>query len=56
MDETHGMMLRIPKGLHTQLVREAAEQTIKAGKQISVNGLVVSILETYFAKRGGKRG
>ncbi len=56
MDKPHGMMLRLPKDLHTQLIREAAEQTIKAGKQVSVNSLIVGILETHFAKRGGKRG
>ncbi len=56
MEETHGLMLRLPKALHIQLVREAGEQTAKAGKQVSVNGLIVSILEAYFAKRGGKRG
>ena len=56
MEGTHGMMLRLPKDLHTHLVREAGEQTAKAGKQVSVNALIVSILEAYFAKRGGKRG
>ena len=54
MEKSHGMMLRLPRDLHTQLVREAGEQTVKTGKQVSVNGLVVSILEAHFAKRGGK--
>ncbi len=54
MDEIHGLMLRLPKSLHTQLVKEAGEQTAKTGQRISVNTVIVSILEAYFAKRGGK--
>ncbi len=54
MDEIHCMMLRLPKTLHQQLVREAGEQTAKTGERVTVNGLVISILEAYFAKRGGK--
>ena len=56
MEEIHGMMVRIPKALHTQLVREAGEQSAKIGTRITVNRLVVSILAAYFVKRGGKRG
>ncbi len=56
MDKPHAILIRMPPEVYAHLVREAAEQTIKAGKQISINALVVSILETHFAKRGGKRG
>ncbi len=54
--EKHGLILRITAELHTQLLREVGEQIAKTGKRSSVNGLIVSILEAHFAKRGGKRG
>ncbi len=55
MDATRPKMLRLPEALHTKLVREAGEQTAKTGKQVSVNQVIVDILEAYF-ERKAKRG
>ena len=56
MDETRAKMLRLPEALHTRLVREAGEQTAKTGKHVSVNQVIVAILEAYFDRRTAKRG
>ena len=56
MDETRPKMVRLPEALHTKLVREAGEQTAKTGKRVSVNQVIVEILEAYFEKRTAKRG
>ncbi len=47
-------MLRLPEALHAKLVTEAGERTIKAGRWVSVNEVIVSILESYFEPLGGK--
>lgn len=49
-------MLRLPEALHTKLVMEAGERTVKTGKRVSVNEVIVSILQSYFEPLGGKRG
>ena len=49
-------MVRFPKALHTKLVVEAGERTARTGKRVSVNEVIVSILESYFEPLGGKRG
>lgn len=47
----HPKMVRLPEDLHTRLVREAGERTAKMGEQVSVNQVIVEILETYFQER-----
>lgn len=47
----HPKMVRLPEDLHTRLVREAGERTAKMGEQVSVNQLIVEILEGYFRER-----
>lgn len=49
-------MVRLPVALHTKLVVEAGERTAKTGKRVSVNEVIVSILESYFEPLRGKRG
>ncbi len=56
MVEKRAKMLRLPEALHTKLVREAGEQTAKTGERVSVNQVIVEILEAYFEKRTGKKG
>ena len=51
MDEMRGLMLRLPESLHTKLVRESGERTAKTGKRVSLNQLIVEILEAHFAGR-----
>jgi predicted HicB family RNase H-like nuclease len=55
MDKPKGVMLRFPEALHTRLVKEAGERTAKTGQRVSVNQLVIEILEAYFEKKA-KRG
>jgi predicted HicB family RNase H-like nuclease len=55
MDKPKGIMLRVPEGLHTRVVKEAGEQTAKTGQRVSINQLVIEILEAYF-ERKAKRG
>ncbi len=52
---TQPKMVRLPEALHTKLVVEAGERTARTGKRVSVNGVIVSILTSYFEPRGGKR-
>jgi hypothetical protein len=56
MGATRPKMLRLPEALHTKLVIEAGERTAKTGKRVSVNEVIVSILESFFELLGGKRG
>ena len=53
---TRPKMVRFPEALHTKLVVEAGERTARTGKRVSVNEVIVSILESYFESLGGKRG
>ena len=55
MNKPKGVMLRMPETLHTRLVKEAGERTTKTGKWMSLNQLMVEILEAYFEKKA-KRG
>ncbi len=45
----------MPEALHTRLVKEAGERTAKSGQWMSVNQLVIEILDAYFEKKA-KRG
>ncbi len=59
MEGLRGLMLRMPESLHTKLVRECGEETARTGKRVSLNQLIVEILEAHFAgreKRTLKRG
>jgi hypothetical protein len=55
MDDRKCVMLRFPEALHTRLVIRAGERTAKTGQKISVNQVVIDILEAYFEKKA-KRG
>lgn len=46
------MMLRLPADLHTKLVREAGERTVKTGERVSFNQLVVDVLQRHVERRG----
>lgn len=54
--ERRGKMLRLPEALHTRLVREAGERTAKTGEHVSVNALIVEILEAHFRERDRRAG
>ncbi len=53
--DRRALMLRLPESLHTRLVREAGEQTAKTGKRVTLNQLIVHILESYFQGRARRR-
>jgi len=55
MDKPKGVMLRMPEALHIRLKKEAGERTAKTGQWMSVNQLMIEILEAYF-ERKAKRG
>lgn len=55
-DDPKVKILRLPEALHTQLVRLAGELTANAGKRVSVNRVIVEILEQFFKHRGNKTG
>ena len=48
--ERHGTMVRLPRDLHARLIREAGERTARTGKQVSVNAVIVDILERFFGE------
>ena len=56
MNATRPKMVRLPETLHTKLVQRAGKQTAKRGDRVSVNQVIVEILEAYFEKRTAKRG
>lgn len=56
MEARRPKMVRFPEDLHTKMVREAGERTAKTGQRVSVNQVIVEILEAYFEKRTAKRG
>ena len=56
MNATRPKMVRLPEALHTKLVQRAGKQTAKRGERVSVNQVIVEILEAYFEKRTAKRG
>ena len=56
MDATRPKMVRLPETLHTKLVQKAGKQTAKRGERVSVNQVIVEILEAYFEKRTAKGG
>jgi len=56
MNGTRPKMVRLPETLHTKLVQRAGKQTAKRGDRVSVNQVIVEILEAYFEKRTAKGG
>lgn len=44
--------LRLPAELHTRLVKEAGERAARTGQPVSINALIVDILEAHFRARG----
>ncbi len=48
-------MLRLPSKLNVRLTREAGARTAKRGKLVSVNELIVEILENFFRREGPQR-
>jgi hypothetical protein len=56
MEATRPKMIRLPETLHTKLVQRAGKQTAKRGERVSVNQVIVEILEAYLEKRTTKRG
>ena len=56
MEATRPKMVRLPETLHTKLLQRAGKQTAKRGERVSVNQVIVEILEAYFEQRTAKRG
>ena len=56
MGATRPKMVRLPETLHTKLLQRAGKQTAKRGERVSVNQVIVEILEAYFEQRTAKRG
>ncbi len=48
-------LLRFPPRLYERLIREAGELTMKRGKRVSVNELVVEILERHYEQKAKGR-
>ncbi len=58
--ERKATMLRFPPDLYERLIREAGERTMKTGKRVAVNDVVVDVLKEFFAgkdrvQRGPKK-
>ena len=56
MEAAQPKMVRLPETLHTKLVQRAGKQTAKQGERVSVNQVIVEILEAYCEQRTAKRG
>ncbi len=48
-------ILRFPPKLYERLIREAGERTMRTGKRVSVNEVIMEILEGYLEKKTRKR-
>ncbi len=48
-------LLRFPPKLYERLIREAGERTLTTGKRVSVNEVIMEILEGYLDKKTRKR-
>ena len=48
-------ILRFPPKLYERLIREAGERTMTTGKRVSVNEVIMEILEGYLDKKTQKR-
>lgn len=47
-------ILRFPPKLYERLIREAGERAMKTGKRVSVNEVVMEVLEGYFRQKERK--
>ena len=54
MEQT-SKMVRLPTKLNDRLTREAGERTMKTGKRVSVNQLIVEILERHYEQKARGR-
>jgi len=52
----HGQDGTASRGPAYQAVAEGGKQTAKRGERVSVNQVIVEILEAYFEQRTAKRG
>ncbi len=43
-------VIRFPIKLNDRLIREAGERTMKTGKRVSANDVVVRVLEKFFRR------
>ncbi len=48
-------ILRFPPKLYERLIREAGERTMRTGKRVSVNEVIMEVLEGYLDKKTRKR-
>ncbi|MEE9138201.1 MAG: hypothetical protein V3V07_06610 [candidate division NC10 bacterium] len=48
-------ILRFPPKLYERLIREAGERAMTTGKRVSVNEVIMEILEGYLEKKTRKR-
>ncbi len=48
-------ILRFPPKLYERLIREAGERAMKTGKRVSVNEVVMEVLEDFLEKKTRKR-
>ncbi len=48
-------LLRFPPKLYERLIREAGERTMTTGKRVSVNEVIMEILEDFLEKKTRKR-
>ncbi len=48
-------ILRFPPKLYERLIREAGERTMTTGKRVSVNEVIMEVLEDFLDKKTRKR-
>ncbi len=48
-------ILRFPPKLYERLIREAGERTMRTGKRVSVNEVIMEVLEDFLDKKTRKR-
>ena len=48
-------ILRFPPKLYERLIREAGERTMRTGKRVSVNEVIMEVLEDFLEKKTRKR-
>ncbi len=48
-------LLRFPPKLYERLIREAGERTMRTGKRVSVNEVIMEVLEDFLDKKTRKR-
>ncbi len=48
-------ILRFPPKLYERLIREAGERSMRTGKRVSVNEVIMEVLEDFLDKKTRKR-